>query len=56
MYTYDYIVESCKMVRGWSVNDDCKFKNNRNNAMHAKYSPEIDISAELDDLKATQYQ
>ena len=52
----DYIVESCKMVREWSENDNCKFKNNRDDAMHAKYCPEIDISAELEDLKATRYQ
>ena len=56
MYAYDYIVESCKMVQGWSENNNRKFKNNRDDAMHAKYCPEIDISAELEDLKATQYQ
>ena len=44
------------MVQGWRVNNDCKFKNNCAEAMHAKYCPEIDISAELGDLKATQYQ
>ena len=44
------------MVRGWSVNNDRKFKNNCEDAMHAKYRPEINISAELGDLKATQYQ
>ena len=53
MYAYDYIKESCKMVRGWSENDDRKFKNNRDDAMHAKYRPEIDIPAELGDDQAT---
>ena len=49
MYAYDYIKESCKMVQGWCENDGRKFKNNRDNAMPAKYCPEIDISAELGD-------
>ena len=56
MHTYDYIVESCKMVQKWSENDNCKFKNNHKDAMHANYRPEIDISAELGDELATQYQ
>ena len=46
---YDYIKESCKMVQGWSKNEGCKFKNNLDDAMPAKYCPEIDISAELGD-------
>ena len=56
MYAYDYVKESCKMVREWSVNDNRKFKNNREDAMAAKYQPEIDISAELGDEQATQFQ
>ena len=56
MYAYDYIKESCKMVRGWSENEGCKFKNNCDDAMPAKYRPEIDISAELGDDQATQFQ
>ena len=56
MYAYDYVKESCKIVRGWSENDNRKFKKNRDNTMHAKYCPEIDISAELGDDLATQYQ
>ena len=55
IYAYNYIVESCKMVQGWSENNNRKFKNNRKDAMHAKYRSEIDISAELGDLQATQY-
>ena len=56
MHAYDYIVESCKMVWGWSENNNCKFKNNCKDTMHAKYCPEIDISTELGDKLATQYQ
>ena len=33
-----------------------QFKNNREDAMHANYCPETDISAELGDELATQYQ
>ena len=56
MYAYVYIKESCKMVQGWSKSEGCKFKNNRDNAMPAKYCPEIDISAELGDDQATKFQ
>ena len=56
MHAHDYVVESCRMVRGWSVNDDRKFKNNCEDAMYVKYCPEIDISAELGDDQATQSQ
>ena len=55
MYAYDCIKESCKTVQGWSENDGCKFKSNSDDAMHAKYCPEIDISTELGDDKATQF-
>ena len=56
MYAYDYIKESCKMMQGWSENDGFKFKNNRDDTMPTKYCPEIDISAELGDDRATQFQ
>ena len=56
MYAYDHVVESCKMVRGWSERDGRKFKNTRDDAMQGNYRPEIDISDELEDDLATQYQ
>ena len=56
MHAYDYIVESCKMVQNWSEKDGRKFKNNCKDAIHANYCPEIDISAELGDELAPQYQ
>ena len=56
MHAYDYVVESCKMVRGWSERDGRKFKNNCKDAMKGNYCPEIDISNELGDDLATQYQ
>ena len=56
MYAYDYVVQSCKMVRKWSENDGRKFKNNREEAVKANYRPEIDISDELGNELATQYQ
>ena len=56
MHAYNYVVESCKMVRKWSENDGRKFKNNCDDAMEAKYRPKIDISDELGVELATQYQ
>ena len=56
MHAYDYVVQSCKMVRKWRENDGRKFKNNCEEAMKANYRPEIDISDELGDELATQYQ
>ena len=56
MYAYDYVVESCKMVQGWSEKDKRKFNNKRKEAMKGNYCPEIDISDELGDELATQYQ
>ena len=56
MHAYDYVVGSCKMVRGWSERDGRKFKNNREDAMKGNYRPEIDISDGLGDDLATQYQ
>ena len=44
------------MVREWSEKDGCKFKNNREETMNGNYCPEIDISDELGDEVATQYQ
>ena len=56
MHAYDYVVGSCKMVRGWSERDGRKFNNKREDAMKGNYRPEIDISEELGDKLATQYQ
>ena len=56
MHAYDYVVESCKMVQKWSENDGRKFKNNCDDAMNVNYRLEIDISEELGDELATQYQ
>ena len=56
IHAYNYIVESCKMVQKWSENDGHKFKNNCDDAMKTNYCPEIDISNELRDKLATQYQ
>ena len=53
MYAYDYVVESCKIVRGWSERDGHKFNNKREDAMKGNYRPEIDISDELGDELAT---
>ena len=56
MHAYDYVVESCKMVQGCSEKDGRKFKNNREDTMKGNYCPKIDISDELGDNLATQYQ
>ena len=56
MHTYDYAIESCKMVRDWSEKDGRKFTNKRQDVMKANYRPEIGISDELGDELATRLQ
>ena len=56
MHAYDYVVESYKMVQGWSERDSCKSNNKREDAMKGNYRLKIDISNELGDDLATQYQ
>ena len=56
MHAYDYVVESCKMVQGWNERNGHKFKNNCEDAMKGNYRPEINISDELGDNLATQFQ
>ena len=56
MHAYDYVVESCKMVRIWSNEDERKWNNKRPDAMKSNYRPEIDFSDELGDNLATRFQ
>ena len=56
MHAYDYVIESCKMVPGWSDRDGRKFNNKCEIAINGNYRPEIDISDELGDGLVMQYQ
>mmetsp|Transcript_33509 Transcript_33509/g.34005 ORF Transcript_33509/g.34005 Transcript_33509/m.34005 type:complete len:97 (-) Transcript_33509:597-887(-) len=56
MRAYGYVIESCKMVQGWNERNGRKLNNKREDVMKGNYHLEIDISDELGDELATQYQ
>ena len=41
MHAYKYVVESCKMVQGWSERDGRKFNNKHEDGMKGNYCPKI---------------
>lgn len=56
MHPRDYVVQSVKMVQGWSAGDKRKWKKTQKNAMQQDYLPKLDTSRELGDELATWYQ
>ena len=56
IHAYNYVVESCKMVRNWSEKDGHKFSNKYQDTIKADYCPEIDISDELKNELAARFQ
>ena len=53
IHTYDYVVESCKIVQGRSERDGRMFNNKHEDAMKENYHPGINIFEKLGDELAT---